>query len=431
MDRGGTGLRRRLRALVVLAAAGLAIVPQGGAHATGGGATWDITAGEAGSGPAPFPISVTQTRMRGATFKWSDVDASDAWAKKAIDYVGKTKDWMRDFAPGVDGRVPFKPDTLETRKYFARAVVKAFAPREAVDGAISFPDLEPSQTFYRWANVAVKLGWMRRTSDGRFAPDKPVSMATVHRVLVLALGMKDTARQLDDLHTRDGVRFDTPANFGALMLGMRLGLRYNSSIEANDVGPSSPMPRSQVAFSLYKAKNLESWVVPYVADQYHGIVLPKMGPSRQAIVRWGANYIGYPYVWGGEWGFKTPEPSALGGQPIPGFDCSGFSWWNLRANDGGAWSIAPPRPYGGWALPQRGSADMADVGRLKYDQLLPGDLVFYDGNDDGTVDHVDIYIGNGYALDSSSTPGGVTVMWVGDGWYRDHFVHGRRVLPTK
>jgi hypothetical protein len=22
-------------------------------------------------------------------------------------------------------------------------------------------------------------------------------------------------------------------------------------------------------------------------------------------------------------------------------------------------------------------------------------------------------------------------MWVGDGWYRDHFVHGRRVLPDQ
>jgi len=73
---------------------------------------------------------------------------------------------------------------------------------------------------------------------------------------------------------------------------------------------------------------------------------------------------------------------------------------------------------------------MAGIGHLKYAQLLPGDLMFYDGNDDGTVDHVDTYIGNGYALDSSSTPGGVTIMWVGTGWYREHFVHGRRVLPS-
>jgi cell wall-associated NlpC family hydrolase len=416
--------------IAVVAATVLGLVPVNGALAAGRDRTVDLTGGEAGSGPAPFPIVVREGAMRRATFKWADLDASDAWAKKAIDYVGKTRDWMRDFAPGTDGKVPFRPDMFETRKYFARAAVKAFAPGEAADPSIAFPDLEPSQTFYRWANVAVKLGWMRRTADGRFSPDKPVTMATVHRVLILALGMKDVAKQLDNLHTRDGVRFDTPANFGALMLGMRLGLRYNSSIEANDVGPSTRMPRSQVAYSLYRAANLDSWVVPYVRDQYDGILLPKMGPSRRAIVQWGVRYIGYPYVWGGEWGFRSAEPSALGGQPIPGFDCSGFSWWNLRANDGGAWSIAPPRPYAGWALPQRTSADMARIGHLKYEQLLPGDLMFYDGNGDGTVDHVDTYIGKGYALDSSSTPGGVTIMWVGTDWYREHFVHGRRVLPT-
>ena len=49
-----------------------------------------------------------------------------------------------------------------------------------------------------------------------------------------------------------------------------------------------------------------------------------------------------------------------------------------------------------------------DNGRLTFDRLQPGDLMFYDGDGDRRVDHVDIYIGNGYALDSSSTPGGVT-----------------------
>ena len=39
---------------------------------------------------------------------------------------------MRDFARR-DGTYPFKPDALETRKYFARAVVLAFAPDAHVD----------------------------------------------------------------------------------------------------------------------------------------------------------------------------------------------------------------------------------------------------------------------------------------------------------
>jgi len=254
-----------------------------------------------------------------------------------------------------------------------------------------------------------------------------VTMRSLHAVLVGALEMKRIARQLDRLHTADGVAFPTPPKFGAVMLGMRLGLRYNNSNEAMDVGPRTLLNRAQVAYSLYKATTLPSWVVPWVSDQYDGIVLPKMGPKRRAIVRWGVRYVGFPYVWGGEWGLEKP-PSALGRQPVPGFDCSGLVWWAMRANDGGAWKVHPPRPYAGWRLPQRTSADMSRYGTLTYKRLLPGDLMFYDGNGDGTVDHVDVYIGNGYALDSSNTPGGVTIMWVGSEWYREHFVHGRRLL---
>jgi cell wall-associated NlpC family hydrolase len=271
---------------------------------------------------------------------------------------------------------------------------------------------------------------MSRTSDGGFEPDRPVTTRSLHTVLVGALKLKRIARQLDGLHTADGTAFPTPPKFGALMLGMRLGLRYNNSNEAMDVGPRTLLTRAQVAYSLYKATTLPSWVVPWLSDQYDGIELPRMGPKRRAIVRWGMRYVGYPYVWGGEWGLER-SPSALGGQPVPGFDCSGLVWWAMRANDGGAWKVHPPRPYAGWRLPQRTSADMSRYGRLKYKRLLPGDLMFYDGTGDGTVDHVDIYIGNGYALDSSNTPGGVTIMWVGSGWYRDHFVHGRRLLPSR
>ncbi|CAN5755863.1 hypothetical protein BH18ACT17_BH18ACT17_10770 [soil metagenome] len=387
--------------------------------------------GEDGSGPAPFPIEIPAARSpRAARFRWSDLDGSHAWARNAIDHVGKANDWMRDVTPKADGSVPFKPDRVETRKYLARAAAKAFAPGASVDPSITFTDLDPSQSFYKWANIAVQRGWMRRSPDGRFLPHQAVTTGALHSVLVNALGMKPIARELDGLRSRDGARFQTPQRFGALMLGLRLGLRYNNGNEAMDVGPRTPLSRAQVAYSLYKATTLPSWVVPWVSEQYDGVVLPKMSPKRRAIVRWGLKYAGFPYVWGGEWGLDNAPP-ALGGQPVPGFDCSGLVWWALRKNDGAAWKVHPPRPYAGWTLGQRTSADMARYGTVRYDRLLPGDLMFYDGNDDGRVDHVDVYAGNGYALDSSSTPGGVTLMWVGDGWYRDHFVHGRRILPSR
>jgi hypothetical protein len=75
-------------------------------------------------------------------------------------------------------------------------------------------------------------------------------------------------------------------------------------------------------------------------------------------VQWGVRYVGYPYIWGGEWGLKTAEPSALGGQTRPGFDCSGLAWWLMRKNDDYAWKVAPPRPYAAWSLPQRTTGDM-------------------------------------------------------------------------
>lgn len=432
MYRGGTPFRRGLATLAAGTVLGATLVTGGPtANAADAPATTILPhLGEPGSGPRPYPVDLSETASpRSASFRWSDLDGSDAWAKSAIDFVGKANDWMRDFAARPDGSVPFRPDMIQTRKYLARAAVKAFAPGATVDPAITFTDLDPTQTFYKWANIAVQRGWMRRSTDGRFMPDQAVTTGVLHSVVIDALGMRGIARQLDALHTRDGVRFPTPERFGALMLGLRLGLRFNNSDEAMDVGPRSPLSRAQVAYSLYKAATLPSWVVPWIREQYDGIVLPKMGPKRLAIVRWGVKSVGLPYVWGGEWGGSNP-PAALGGQPVPGFDCSGLAWWLLRENDGGAWRVHPPRPYAGWALPQRTSADMARFGSLRYDRLLPGDLMFYDGNDDGTVDHVDVYIGNGYALDSSNTPGGVTIMWVADGWYREHFVHGRRILPS-
>ncbi len=418
--------------LTMAAALAVSILPPQGAQA---GVARRLTLGERGSGPPPIPVVLPRAHRgdaRSATGRssgivWSDLDKSTRWAKTAINYVGATNDWMRDFAPNADGTYPFQPATIETRKYFARAVVMAFAPAETVDPSITFADLDPSDAFYPAANIAVKLHWMKKTPRGTFAPDKAVTMTMVHRVLTLALGLGPAIKSLNHLHTADGVTFTLPANFGALVLGMRLGLRYNSSDESADVAPTTPLSRAQVAYSLFRAVTQPSWDVPELLAQYQAIELPALTPDQQQIVQWGVQYAGYPYVWGGEWGITTSSY----GQAVPGFDCSGFTWWLLRMSDGVYWNVSPPRPYLGWDLPQRTSADMATIGHLSYDQLQPGDLMFYDGNGDGRVDHVDTFIGNGWALDSSSTPGGVTIMWVGDGWYHDHFVHGRRVLPDQ
>ena len=94
-------------------------------------------------------------------------------------------------------------------------------------------------------------------ADGRFCPDKPVTMTTVHRVLVLALGMQGTARTAERAaHPRRRRRSTRPATSARLMLGMRLGLRYNSADRgAGRRPPKPPMPRSQVAYSLVQGQD--------------------------------------------------------------------------------------------------------------------------------------------------------------------------------
>jgi hypothetical protein len=248
----------------------------------------------------------------------------------------------------------------------------------------------------------------------------------VHQALVLALGLGDLADGVDHLHLRDGTPVTTPPGLGTLLIGMRLGLRDNHSDESMDVGPDDPLPRTEVAWSLYRAANEPSWIASSLLP-YADITLPNLSDRMLEVVEFGLKYVGDPYVWGGEWPTASPNGYCCGTQPRGGFDCSGLTWWLLKANASG-WNPTPPRPYAGWELAQRTSAQMATVGDVAWDEIRPGDTLFYDGNGDHTVDHVDTYIGGGWALDSGSSNAGVTITRVVDSWYEDHFVHARHVV---
>jgi hypothetical protein len=419
----GSRLQHRVVTLALMAAVGSTLLPSslawGADHAAG-----DLTAGEPGSGPPVAPDNLA-TASRTTSVRWSDVPRT-FWGRRAIDYVAGRYRWMRDYRALDDGTVPFKPNRLESRRLLAKAVVLAFAPDAEVDPSITFNDMSSDSPFYRYANVAVQKRWMRRANGG-FSPASPVSTRSVHRVLVLALGLRDEAAGLGAIHTRDGRRFDTPGGFGALLIGMRLGLRYNHSTESLDVGPDTLLSRAEVAWSLYQAKTLYEWQIDAMAP-YATIELPDMRPRKFRFVQWGIDHVGYPYVWGGEWRTESPGGYPFGYQPVGGFDCSGLMWWTMKAA-GGGWDNRPPRPYAGWPLPQRVSADMATVGHVRYRKLGVGDLMFYDGDGDGRVDHVDASVGSGWSLDSGSSNAGVTITYTGPGsWYQDHFVHGRSIM---
>ena len=359
---------------------------------------------------------------------WDDVGARH-WAKAAIDEVGHRNPWMNDF-----GSSHFKPNAFESRARFAHALVLAFAPGAAIDPKITFKDTAPTDPYFPFANVAVQRHWIPRMS-GNFLPEQPVTMTDVHKALVRVLGLWDVAKGIDRFHTTDGYVFKHPKNIGALMVGMLLELRYNHSDESLDVHPADRLPRSEVAWSLARAhevKTSDTWVISSIrSDGYRNLHVGPVTPEMRSVIEFGLKYIGYPYIYAAEWGTPTPPDYCCGPQVQGGFDCSGLTWWLMKAPSG-SYDNTPIRGYRGWNLPQRSSRDMASVGwKVPFDKARAGDLMFYSSaGPKGTINHVDTYLGYGWALDSSDSIGGVTIMHVDDGWYRDHFVHARRLIKN-
>lgn len=110
--------------------------------------------------------------------------------------------------------------------------------------------------------------------------------------------------------------------------------------------------------------------------------------KTNAILASAKSYIGVPYRWGGT-------------SPSTGFDCSGFIQYVFNQN--------------GSSLP-RVSRDQYKVGTpVSFDNLQPGDLVFFSIAKNGVVDHDGIYMGNGQFINSSSSKG-VTIYTIGPYW---------------
>jgi cell wall-associated NlpC family hydrolase len=123
---------------------------------------------------------------------------------------------------------------------------------------------------------------------------------------------------------------------------------------------------------------------------------PTGAPSSQygGVVGIAMNYLGTPYVWGGE------SPG--------GFDCSGFTYYVFSRV--------------GVSLPRTVSAQYAVGVGVSRSELQPGDLVFFNG-----LGHVGIYIGGNQFVHSPHT-GDVVKVSAMTGYYDSNYVGARRIL---
>jgi cell wall-associated NlpC family hydrolase len=125
--------------------------------------------------------------------------------------------------------------------------------------------------------------------------------------------------------------------------------------------------------------------------------------KEDEIIETAKEFLGVKYVW------AANGPDA--------FDCSGFTKYVFEKH-----GITIPR-YSGY---------QANIGtKVTYDELQKGDLVFFDTDKKGKVNHVGIYLGDHQFIHASS--GGKRVMitsFIQKKFYRNRFLHGQRIVHS-
>ncbi|MDR1036635.1 MAG: C40 family peptidase [Deltaproteobacteria bacterium] len=121
-------------------------------------------------------------------------------------------------------------------------------------------------------------------------------------------------------------------------------------------------------------------------------------PLAVAVAGTAVKYVGAPYRSGG----RSPK----------GFDCSGLAWFVFRQH--------------GIELPDSSLKQSRSGKKIDRDELVPGDLVFFRSG--RTVDHVGVYVGDGYMVHAPGKGKKVRRANLDDKYYRQHYVTARRYI---
>jgi len=255
-------------------------------------------------------------------------------------------------------------------------------------------------------------------------PAASVTMAQLDARLVRALDMSDDASSFQGAAATAGLR--PPNRFGTEVVARLLGLRTNHPTGEDELErlPNDPATRAETAYSVARLLTLSDWQKQEVDGAATTFELPLLTPWQRKVLTTAVKFIGYPYIWGGE--FETPQ-SPYGAQAQGGFDCSGFVWRVYKVQS------YPAAPQLADVLRGRTAAAMAGEApkrmRIKPARLAPADVMFFGPGGSranaARIDHTGIYLGNGWLINSSRY--GVALAPV-SGWYESRLAWGRRPI---
>ena len=110
---------------------------------------------------------------------------------------------------------------------------------------------------------------------------------------------------------------------------------------------------------------------------------------------------------------QVGKPYVLGGNGPDVFDCSGL--------------VQQAFLSAGVALPRLASQQRFAGTRVELDELLPGDLLYYQDGTSPRSGHISMYAGNGLAVEAANPRRGVRIRDLDEPWYRDRFVAATRI----
>ena len=151
-----------------------------------------------------------------------------------------------------------------------------------------------------------------------------------------------------------------------------------------------------------KVGDQEGWIAKNLIDSRTDAFVPYSKVLGEEVVEYGKQFIGTPYVWGGNDLKKGVDCSGLTQKVFAGFDINISRLSYMQADDGKL---------------------------VDKEQLRPGDLVFFDtsGDNNGRISHVGIYAGDGMFLHADCTKG-VTLSSLSNSYYVRNYVTGTRIL---
>ncbi len=259
-------------------------------------------------------------------------------------------------------------------------------------------------------------------------PQGRVTMTELDASLVSFLGLQKAADEFQQKARAAGL--NVPDRFGDEVVARLLGLRTNHPAAQDflELLPNDPATRAEAAYSAAQIAGFgwlgNGWQIAAVQSLADSFALPQLSDWQKRILDTAVARIGMPYVWGG----TSDGPEVDFGVPARGgYDCSGFAWrvYKLTSYPGERGLASVMRGRTTFVM----SVEVPRSERIPFAKLQPADLLFFGHHgprsSSSEVDHMAIYMGNGWFIQSSGQ--GVALATL-TGYYRHEFAWGRRPL---